>query len=257
MGIHPTAVIDPGADLHPSVEVGPYTIIERDVRIGEGCVLESCARVYAGTRMGRFNRVHHSAVIGAAPQDLSFDPSCATTLKIGDRNTFRELVSVHRGSKEQFTSIGDDNYLMALSHVAHDCRIGDRNIFANGATLGGHVRVDHHVFLSGHTAMHQFCRIGAYAMVAGVSGVPQDVPPFVTVDGHRASIVGLNLVGLRRAGFDQTRRTAIKRAYRIIYKSGVGLADALTQLRSQAPSEDIAQIIQFFESSKRGVVSHR
>jgi len=257
MAIHPTAIIDPGAELHPSVEVGPYSIVEADVRIGAACVIESCVRIYSGTRMGRGNRVHHNAVLGAAPQDLSFDPARSTTLEIGDENTFRELVSVHRGSKEKLTRIGSHNYLMALAHVAHDCRLGDWNILANGAALGGHVRVDHHAFLSGHTAVHQFCRIGAYAMVAGVSGVPQDVPPFVTVDGHRASIVGLNLVGLRRAGFDQARRTAIKRAYRVIYKAGLGLSDALAQLNSQSAQADVLQIIEFFASSKRGVVSHR
>ncbi len=257
MAIHPTAIIDPDAQLHPSVEVGPYSIVEADVAIGPNCVIESCVRIYSGTRMGRGNRVHHNAVLGATPQDLSFDPARFTTLEIGDENTFREFVSVHRGSKEPFTRIGSYNYLMGLAHVAHDCHIGDRNILANGATLGGHVRIDHHVFLSGHTAVHQFCRIGAYAMVAGVSGVPQDVPPFVTVDGHRATIVGLNLVGLRRAGFDQPRRTAIKRAYRVIYKNGLGLSDALAQLRSQSPGEDTGRIIEFFESSKRGVVAHR
>jgi UDP-N-acetylglucosamine acyltransferase len=257
MPVHPTALVDPGAELHPSAEVGPYSIIEADVHIGEGSVIESCVRIYAGTRLGRFNRVHHDAVIGALPQDLSFDPATPTRVRIGDHNTFREYVSVHRGSKEAVTWIGHHNYFMALAHVAHDCRVGDHNILANGATLGGHVQVQHHAFLSGHTAVHQFCRIGAYAMVAGVSGVPRDVPPYVTVDGHRAEIVGLNLVGLRRADFDPLRRTAIKRAYRLLYKSGLTPSEALERLKTQDPNPDVVQIIDFIQDSKRGLVSHR
>jgi len=257
MPVHPTALVDPSAELHPSVEIGPYSIIEADVRIGEGCVIESCVRLYEGARLGRFNRVHHDAVIGALPQDLSFDPATKTRTEIGDHNTFREYVSVHRGSKDEATRIGNHNYFMGTAHVAHDCRLGDHNILANGATLAGHVEVQHHAFLSGHTAVHQLCRIGAYAMVAGVSGVPRDVPPFVTVDGHRAEILGLNLVGLKRAGFAQERRSAIKRAYRLLYKSGLKPSDALGRLQAEKPNEDVIQIIHFVESSKRGLVSHR
>ncbi|MGD2081617.1 MAG: acyl-ACP--UDP-N-acetylglucosamine O-acyltransferase [Chromatiales bacterium] len=257
MPVHPTAIVDPSAEIHPSAEVGPYCIVEGDVVIGEGCVLESGVRVYAGTRMGRGNRVHHDAVLGAPPQDLSYDPARRTLLEIGEDNTFREFVSVHRGSKEERTVVGSGNYLMAQAHIAHDCRVGDANVFANGALLGGHVRVAHHAFLSGHTAVHQFCRIGPYAMVAGVTGVPRDVPPFVTADGHRAEIVGLNLVGLKRAGFDQERRTAIKRAYRLIYKSGLSLAGALERLRADEGCGEALEIADFFESSRRGVIPHR
>lgn len=257
MAIHPTAIVDPSAEIHPSAEVGPYCIVEGDVVIGEGSVLESGARIYAGTRMGRGNRVHHDAVLGAPPQDLGYDPARPTRLEIGHDNTFREYVSVHRGSKEEGTIVGDRNYLMAQAHVAHDCRLGDANILANGALLGGHVRVAHHAFLSGHVAVHQFCRIGAYAMIAGVSGVPRDVPPFVTADGHRAEIVGLNLVGLRRAGFDPQRRAAIKRAYRLIYRSGLPLTSALEALRAGEAGADVLEIADFFDSSTRGVLPHR
>ncbi len=239
------------------MEVGPYTVIEGDVSVGEGCVIESSARLYSGTRLGRFNRVHHGAVIGALPQDLSFDPATPTTCEIGDHNTVREYVSIHRGSKEEVTRIGSHNYFMAHAHIAHDCRVGNHNVFANNATLGGHVRVEHHTFLSGHTAVHQFCRLGAYAMVAGVTGVPQDVPPFVTVDGHRAEIVGLNLVGLRRAGFKQEQRSAIKAAYKLLYKSGLKKEEALQRLRDDDPSAEVQAIIDFVEAGTRGLVSHR
>ena len=255
--IHPTAIIDPSAELHDSAQVGPYTVIEGNVTVAEGCVIESGVRLYAGTRLGRHNRVHHGAVIGALPQDLGFDPATPTTCEIGDHNTFREYVSVHRGCKEGETRIGDHNYFMAHAHVAHDCRLGDHNVFANNATLAGHVRVDHHAFLSGHTAIHQFCRIGAYVMVAGVSGVPQDVPPYVTVDGHRAEIVGLNVVGLRRGGFGQAQRSAIKAAYKLLYRSGLKQEIAIEQLREADPGPEVLAIIEFVQGSMRGLVSHR
>jgi UDP-N-acetylglucosamine acyltransferase len=146
---------------------------------------------------------------------------------------------------------------MAYSHVDHDCIVGDHNIFANTATLAGHVTVEHHVFLSGHTATHQFCRIGAYAMIAGVSGVPRDVPPYVLADGHRAEIVGLNVVGLRRNGFSQEQRNAIKRAYRLIYRSGLKLAEALQRLRDEEPTDEALRIARFIDGTRRGLVDHR
>ncbi len=258
MTIHPTAIIEAGAQLHPSVRVGPYSIVEAGAVIGEGCVIESNVRIHAQTRMGRLNRVYHGATIGAAPQDVSYTPERSLPLTIGDHNQFREGVNISHGVKEDHgTVIGSNNYFMVYCHVGHDCVVGDSNIFANTATLAGHVRVEHHCFLSAHTAVHQFCRIGAYAMVAGVSGVPQDVPPYVTVDGHRAEIVGLNLVGLRRNGFDQAQRDTIKRAYRLLYRSGLTPAEALAQLRAADLGAEVAAIVQFIERSKRGLVGHR
>jgi UDP-N-acetylglucosamine acyltransferase len=166
-------------------------------------------------------------------------------------------VNISRGVKtEHGTLIGSHNYLMAFAHVGHDCIVGDHNIFANGATLAGHVELAHHAFLSGHVAVHQFARIGAYVMVAGVTGVSQDVPPFTLVDGHRAEIVGLNAVGLKRNGYDQAARNAIKRAYRLFYKSGLGKAEALAQLRAM-PEAAVAEIVRFIEGSQRGLVGHR
>ena len=257
--IHPTAIIEPGALLHPSVSVGPYSIVEAGAEIGEGTVIDSAVRIYGPTRLGCHNRVCHGAVLGCEPQDLTFTPDKSRPLVVGDHNHFKEGVNISRGVKSAAgTRIGSRNYLMAFAHIGHDCLVGDHNIFANTATLAGHVEIEHHVFLSGQTAVHQFCRIGAYAIIGGVSGVPQDVPPYMMADGHRAEIIGLNLVGLRRNGFDSARRERIKRAYRLIYKSGLRLAEALVQLEAEQPvPEEIRHIIDFFRGSQRGVISHR
>ena len=250
--IHPSATIEPGAELHPSVQVGPCSLIESGAHIGADCVIHSCVRITSATRMGAGNTVHHGTVIGDLPQDLSFAPTTNTYVEIGERNTFREHVTIHRATKPgSATRIGSDNFLMAYSHVAHDCMLGDRNVFANNATLGGHVDVDHHCFLSGHVAIHQFARIGAYVMVSGLSGVSQDVPPFVTVDGHRADIVGLNVVGLRRAGLDQGARRRIKAAYQLIYRSGLGRDAAIERLQAEDPTPEVQEIIRFLTSDRR------
>lgn len=256
--IHPTAIVEAGAEVHESAVIGPYSIVDAGAVIGEGCVIETNVRIFGMTRLGGFNRVCHGATLGAEPQDLSYAPERAKPLVIGSHNHFKEGVNISHGIKEDHgTVIGNHNYFMTYSHVGHDCIVGDHNIFANTATLAGHVEVEHHVFLSGHTATHQFCRIGAYAMVAGVSGVPQDVPPFVLADGHRAEIVGLNIVGLRRNGFSQEQRNAIKRAYRLIYKSGLKLVEVLEHLKTEEPSDPVAHIVRFIERSKRGLIDHR
>ena len=257
--IHPTAVVESGAELHPTVIVGPHSWIEAGARLGAGCVVHSSVRISGAVRMGAQNVVHHGAAIGDLPQDLSFDPSTKTYVEIGAGNTFREAVTIHRATRAgQATRIGDRNFLMAYSHVAHDCVLGDQNIFANTATLAGHVHVDHHVFLSGHTAIHQFARIGAYVMVSGLTGVSQDVPPFVTVDGHRADIVGLNVVGLRRAGFDQAARRRIKAAYQLLYRSGLARDAALDRLRAEPQTPEIVEILRFYDAGgRRGVTGWR
>lgn len=256
MSIHPTAIVEDGAQVHASVAVGPYSIVEGGAIIGADCVIDSCVRIYRATRMGRGNRVCHGATIGSEPQDLGYTPDKDRPLAIGDGNRFAEGVNISRGIKtEAGTRIGSHNYLMAYSHVGHDCIVGDHNIFANTATLAGHVEVDDHVFLSGQTAIHQFCRIGSYTMVAGVSGVPQDVPPYVVADGHRACIVGLNVVGLRRAGFTQGQRSTIKAVYRLVFRSGLRLAEALAQAETAYPTPETRQIVRFIEASRRGVIS--
>ena len=259
MRIHPTAIIEDGADLHPSVSIGPYSIVEAGAVIGEGCVVDSHARIFGRTRVGKFNRICHGATIGAEPQDLGYRPDLGKPLTIGDHNHFKEGVNVSHGIKtDRGTVIGSHNYFMSYAHVGHDCVVGDRNILANTATLAGHVELAHHIFVSGQVAVHQFARIGAYVMVGGVTGVAQDVPPYVTVNGQRAEIVGLNLVGLRRNGFDQAARANIKRAYRILYKSGLAHKQAISRLRTEfADDPEVSAISEFVEASRRGLVSHR
>ncbi len=242
--------------MHASALIGPYAIIEAGACVGPDCVIESNARIYGGTRLGRGNRVCHGATLGSAAQDLSYRPEQAKPLSIGDFNHFREYVNVSQGIKTaQGTRIGSHNYFMAFSHVGHDCLIGDHNIFANAATLAGHVELEHHTFLSGQVAVHQFCRIGAYAMVAGVSGVPQDVPPFVTADGHRARFVGLNAVGLRRNGFNQAQRNLIKAVYRLLFRRGLPLKEALVRALDEYPAPETDQIIAFIRASQRGIIT--
>ena len=257
MTVHPTAILEDGAQVHPTASIGPYSIIESGAIVGEGCIIESCARIYGHTRMGRHNRVCHGVTLGSEPQDLSYTPDKARPLTIGDHNHFKEGVNISHGIKyDQGTLIGSHNYWMAYSHAGHDCTVGDHNIFANTATLAGHCVVGDRVFLSGQVAIHQFCRIGSYAIVAGVSGVPQDVPPYVMADGHRARIVGLNTVGLRRNGFTQDQRNTIKAVYRILFRTGLRLADALLKVEENFPdSAEAAEIVTFVRSSQRGVIS--
>lgn len=255
--IHPTAIIEDGAQVHETASVGPYSIIEAGAVIGEGCRIESCVRIFAPTRMGAFNRVCHGATLGSDAQDLSFDPARARPLLIGDHNHFNEGANISCGIKSDAgTRIGSHNYWMAFTHAGHDCVVGDHNIFANTASLSGHVEVQDHCFLSGKVAIHQFCRIGSYAMIAGVTGVPQDVPPFVTADGHRARIVGLNVVGLRRAGFTQEQRSRIKSVYRLLFRSGLRLTEAMTRAKAEFPGPETDQICQFIQSSQRGLISY-
>lgn len=258
MTIHRTAIIEDGAQLHESVTVGPYSIVEAGAILGPGCIVESHARIYGQTTMGSHNRVYHGATIGATPQDISYTPERAKRLTIGDYNSFREGVNVNHGVKEDHgTVIGHRNLFMFNCHIAHDCVVGDHNIFANTATLAGHVVIDHHCILSAHTAVHQFCRIGAYAMLGGISGVRQDIPPYVTANGQYARFVGLNLVGLKRNGFDAAQRAAIKRAYRILYDARLTPALALAEIKAQDPTPEVATIIEFVENSQRGLITRR
>jgi UDP-N-acetylglucosamine acyltransferase len=251
---HPTAIIEPGAALHPSVQVGPYSIIDSGAVLGEGCVVESCARIYGHTRLGRNNRICHGVTLGSEPQDLGYTPDRAKPLTIGDDNHFKEGVNISHGIKyDTGTRIGSRNLFMAYSHVGHDCTVGDDNILANTATLAGHVVLEHHVFVSGQVAVHQFCRIGAYVMIGGVSGVPKDLPPFVVANGQRARVIGLNLVGLKRNGFDAARRARIKAVYKLLLRSGLKLAEALDRAEQTLPGPDTDTIVAFCRGSERGI----
>lgn len=258
MNIHPTAIIEPGAELHDSVLVGPHSIIEADVRIGEGCVIESSVRIYGGTSMGRNNRVCHGVVLGCEPQDLGFEPAKSKPLVIGDDNHFKEGANVSRGVKtEAGTVIGNGNYFMGNFHVGHDCVIGDGNILAHGTALAGHVTIGSKVFISGLAGIHQFTHVGNLAMVSGLSRVVKDIPPFTTGDGNPARVCGINSIGLRRAGIPAATRSAIKQAYKTLYQSGMNLSQALEQLKQSEQIPEVGEIIRFFEQSERGVTAHR
>ncbi|AKH21321.1 acyl-ACP--UDP-N-acetylglucosamine O-acyltransferase [Sedimenticola thiotaurini] len=258
MNIHPTAIIHDSARLHESVQVGPYSIIEADVEIGAGCRIESAVRIYQGTRMGRENRVCHGAALGCEPQDLGFVPEKSRPLLIGDHNQFREGVNISRGVKtDGGTRIGDHNYFMSGFHAGHDCRLGSHNIFGSNSTLAGHVELGEHIFISGLVAIHQFCFVGDYVMIAGCAKVVKDIPPYVTCDGNPARVVGLNSVGLRRAGVPAANRSAIKQAYKLLYHSGLNTSQALAELKQQANSPESEAIMHFFEQSDRGVTAHR
>lgn len=257
--IHPSAIVGKSARIDPSARIGPFCIVEDGAQIGPGCVLESNVKVHGTVRMGADNRVCHGTVLGAAPQDLGFTPERARPLTIGEGNHFKENVVISCGVKEEHgTVIGNHNYFMNGSHAGHDCIVGDHNILASQATLGGHVTLADRIFLSGLVAVHQFCRIGSHVMVGGLSGVRQDVPPYALVNGQRARYIGLNVVGLRRNGFDARQRSIIKQAHRLLFRAGLPLEEALGRLRALATdSPEVKSILTFVEQSRRGLVSAR
>lgn len=256
-GIHPSAVIDRDAEIGSGCQVGPFVVIEAGVQIGEDNVIEAGAHLYSGLRMGQGNLVGHGAILGGLPQDLQFDRAAPTGLIIGDGNQIREYATLHRSTRSDVpTRIGDCNLFMAYTHVAHDCQIGHRNVLANAATLAGFVQVADWAFLSGHIAVHQFCRIGSHALIAGVSGVPRDVPPYALVDGHRAVIVGQNRVGLKRRGFTLEQRNRIRHAYHLLQLSP-SLAQGLAALRALEPCDEYQSLIDFIAASERGLLSFR
>jgi UDP-N-acetylglucosamine acyltransferase len=249
--IHPTAIISPSAKIAAGVGVGPYTVIEDDVVIGDGCEIASHAVIKQFTTLGRGNRIFEHAVLGGSPQDLKFKGE-KSRLVIGDDNLIREGVTLHRASGAgEATVIGSRNFLMIGCHVAHNCVIGDDNIFANEVALAGHITVEDHVFLSNGVGCHQFVRLGRYAMVGGKSKVVQDVLPFFTTDGNPPRVRGLNAVGLRRAGFSTDERHALKKAYQILFRSGLALEDALGEM-AQLGDKNVRHLVNFIRGSDRG-----
>lgn len=254
--IHPTAVIDPAAELAEDVSVGPYSVIEANVTIGAGTDIGPHVVIKGTTRIGSQNRIFQFASVGEEPQDKKYAGE-PTALEIGDRNTIREFVTINRGTAQDdgVTRLGDDNWIMAYVHIAHDCRIGNETIFANNASLAGHVSVGDYAILGGFTLVHQFCQIGAYSLTAFGSGISKDVPPFVTVGGTPAKAHGLNMEGLRRRGFPEESRKALRRAYRTLYRESLSLQDALAALREQAAScAEVAMLVEFLEQQSRGIV---
>ena len=249
--IHETAQVDAGARIGQGVRIGPYAVVEADTTIGDGCEIRSHAVVKRYTEMGRENRVHEGAVLGGEPQDLAFDGS-PSRLSIGDRNVFREGVTVHRATRPgAATLIGSDCFLMANAHVAHDCVIGDRAILANDALLSGHIQVGERAFVSGCVVVQQFCRIGRLALLGGGSKVPKDCLPFVITDGNPARARGLNLVGLRRAGFGAAQIRPLKEALRLLLRSSLPLEAALERMAALA-DPNVDELAQFCRTARRG-----
>jgi len=254
--IDPTAVIDSAADLAGGVSVGPYSIIGPDVVIGADTTIGPHVVINGPTHIGRENRIFQFASIGDAPQDKKYAGE-PTRLEIGNRNTIREFVSINRGTVQDrgVTALGNDNWIMAYVHIAHDCRIGNQTIFANNASLAGHVTIGDYAILGGFTLVHQFCSIGSHALTAFGSGISKDVPPFVTVGGSPARAYGLNMEGLRRRGFSPESRMALKRAYKTLYRESRSFEDALVQLRLQAvENAEVAVLTEFLEQQTRGIV---
>jgi UDP-N-acetylglucosamine acyltransferase len=257
VNIHPLAIVSPAAKLGPDTTVGPFCVIEPDVEIGAGCTLASRVVIKSGTVLGDNNYLHEGAVLGGIPQHVR-PPDRQGRLIVGSNNTFRENVTVHRALNEgKVTTIGDGNLLMVGVHIAHDCTIGNHTIFANNALLGGFVTVQDRAFVSGAVAVHQFCRIGRMAMVGGCARVVQDIPPYVTVDGHSGMVVGLNLVGLRRNGFTQIEISQLKEAYRTIYRSGLNWKGVLERLSRDFTSGPAADFYPFLSTGNRGFVQER
>lgn len=253
--IHPTALVDPAAVLGSGVTVGPYSIIEGPVTIGDETHLGPHVIVRPYTSIGRRCRIFQFAVVGEIPQDLKFQGEETRTI-IGDDNTIREFATIHRGTAGGggVTQIGNGNLLMAYTHVAHDCRLGNQIIMSNAATLAGHITVDDYAILGGLSAIHQFCRIGAYAFIGGASAVARDVPPFCMAVGNRARIVGLNLVGLKRHGFSLASLDILKTAFEVLFTSELTLKEAMAQVRQRFPEDPaILKLLQFLETSERGL----
>jgi len=232
--IHPSAIVDPGAELADDVEVGPYAIVGPGVVVGAGTTIGAHAILEGPTSIGRGNRIHPHAVLGGAPQDKKYRGE-PTRLEIGDGNTFREFTTVNRGTVQDagVTRIGDDNWVMAYVHVAHDCVVGSHTILANTTNLAGHVEVGDWTILGGYTGVHQFCKIGAHAMTGVGTVVLHDIPPYVMASGNTAAAHGLNTEGLRRRGFHPDTLALLKRAYRTLYRSDLTLQQAREQLLAQ------------------------
>ena len=252
--IHPTAIIDKSADIDESVEIGPYCIIQGNVIIKKGSQLLSHVVVHGRTEIGENCTISPFSSLGGPPQDISYKEE-DTTLIIGNNNTIKEYVTMNRGTMHGggITNVGNNNFIMAYTHIAHDCMVGNNIIMANCATLAGHVEVADSVIFAGLCAVHQFCKIGKYAFISGLTGVPKDVPPFMIAAGSRAKLYGLNVVGLERHGFQKEEISKLKKAYRILFRSALPLTESLKIIREELAGEHISDLVGFIESSKRGI----
>lgn len=252
--IHPSAIVSEGAQLGEGVEVGPYAVIGENVRLGKNTIVGAHAHLSGPSEFGEGNRIFPHAVLGLEPQDLRYHGE-PTRLVVGARNVFREFMTVHRGTVtgRGETVIGDEGYFMSYSHVAHDCRIGSKVVFANCAALAGHVDVGDHAILGAFAAAHQFVRVGKYAFVGAYAQVRQDVIPFCKTDGIEAKTYGLNTIGLKRNGFSEERLEGLSRAYRLLVRSKLNTTQALERIEAELPGRpDVDDLVAFIKGSKRG-----
>ncbi|MDD3587371.1 MAG: acyl-ACP--UDP-N-acetylglucosamine O-acyltransferase [Thermoguttaceae bacterium] len=263
MRIHPQAVVSPNAVIGRDVHIGPFCVVEDDVVIGDGCILEPRVSIKNGVRLGENNHIYEGTVIGGLPQCVGMNDTCGRVV-IGNGNIIRENVTIHRALKEETndgkanaTEIGDNCMFMVNVHVAHDCRIGDNVIIANNTMLAGHVTVGRRAFISGAVGVHQFCHIGAFAMVGGQAHINKDVPPFMTVDGLSSLVVGLNNVGLRRAGFAPKDFRILKDIYRILYESKLAWKDIVEMIRNEYTSSLGQEMATFLSMANRGIIMSR
>lgn len=253
--IHPTAIIDPTARIGEGVTIGPYCIIGAGVEIGAGSWLQHHVTVMGPATVGKNNKFYAYGSIGQQTQDLKYKAE-PTYLEIGDGNTFREFCSVHRAtSPGDKTIIGSHNHFLSYVHIAHDCVVGNHVIFSNNGTLAGHVHVEDHVILGGLSAVHQFCRLGTRSIIGGCAKVVQDVPPYCTADGNPARARGLNIVGLKRAGFSREQMRALRNAFRKVYRSGLNNAQAVEELRATELLPEAARFTDFVATTQRGIIA--
>ena len=255
MSIHPTAIIDPKAELGADVVVGPYCVIGPEVFIGDRCWLQNHVTVCGPTKIGKQNRFYAYCSIGQQTQDLKYAGE-PTYLKIGDNNCFREFATVNRATAVgNVTVVGSNGNFLAYAHIAHDCDVGNNVIFSNNGTLGGHVAVGEYAVLGGLSAVHQFCRVGKHAITGGCTKIVQDVPPFMIADGNPAEVRGINLVGLERRGFSPEAIRILKEAFRILYRAKLNTKQALAEIgRSLPESPELRDLITFIQTSERGTI---
>lgn len=256
MTIHPTVVVHPKAELADDIEIGPYTVINEHVKIGKGTKIGPHVLIDGWTTIGERNEIHSFSSIGTPPQDIGYRNE-ETQLIIGNDNVIRECATIHRATTKQDrkTVIGDHNFLMAYSHVAHDCKLANHIIMANSVALGGHIVIDDHAILGGIVAVHQFVRIGAYAIIGGQSAVSQDIPPYVSAAGNRAKLYGLNTIGLKRKGFSDEVINELRKAYKIMFRSGLTLEEASRKVLEEFSTahQEVYCFVNFMRDSKRGV----
>jgi UDP-N-acetylglucosamine acyltransferase len=255
MDIHPTAAISPQAELDQNVKIGPFSVIGDKVRIEQGTEIKSHVIIHGRTQVGEGNTIYPFVTIGTPPQDIGYRGE-DTRVIIGQKNIIREYTTIHRATtkEEWITSLGDNNYLMAYSHVAHDCRVGNNIIMNNAATLGGHVNVEDYATVGALSAVHQFVRIGAYAFIGGMTAVPQDIPPFMLVSGPRARLFGVNQKGLKRQGFSQKTIDGLKKAFQLLWRKNKRFSEGIEQIRRELEMfPELERLLNFISNSPRGV----